>query len=230
MNKLSLALASAAIAAGASTFVTSAEAGRRGGGHHRLHFHLHQLHQLQQQRQAYHRDEDEGYVRRKKQVKVYSKPVAKPAEKPVAVAAVIKYADGQGRQFDLASKVWFDGKSQCWMGDKPFVFKTGAWFYGSARWIESSAGWGVASGEAPEQVSCEGIKAFDGKVQQAEAKPVAKPVVVKKVEAKPAKVEQAELQPADKTGKATTTSAAKATECKKYFPSVGEMVTVPCGE
>ena len=231
MNKLTLALATAAIAAGSSTFVTTAaEAGGRG-------FHMHQFlrqHYLNQQRHSYrsHDDDDDHYVRRKKKVTVYAKPVAKPVEKPVAKAvAVAKFADGEGRQFDLVSKVWFDGSNQCWMGDKPFVFKSGSWLYGNVRWTEANDSWRVASGDAPEQVSCEGIKAFEGKVQQAEAKPAAKPVVAKKAEPKPEKkIEQAELQPIEKTGKTATTSVPAAKECKKYFPSVGEMVPVPCSE
>jgi hypothetical protein len=229
MNKLTLALATAAIAAGSSTFVTTvAEAGGRG---FRMHHFLRQ-HHFNQQRHVYrHHDDDEGYVRRKKKVTIYAKPVAKPVEKPVAKVAVAKFADGEGRQFDLVSKVWFDGGNQCWMGDKAFVFKSGTWLYGNVRWIESNDSWRVASGDAPEQVSCEGIKAFEGKVQQAEAKPVVKPAVAKKAEPKPEKkIEQAELQPIEKTGKTATTSVPAAKECKKYFPSVGEMVSVPCSE
>jgi hypothetical protein len=220
MKKLTLALATTAIAAAASsTLVTTAEAGGRGG--HGFHFRLHQF-----ANQSAYRDEDDYYIRRRKKVVVKQvvKYVEKPAPKPAAVVA--RYVDGQGRQFDLTSKVWFDGKSQCWQGDKAFVFKSGAWSYGDARWIESSAGWGVSSGEVPQQVSCDGIKAFSAKIEQAQAKP-AKSVVEPKVE----KVEQAEVKPVEKPAKVATSStetAAKTSDCKKYFPSVGEMVSVPC--
>jgi len=222
MQKLTLALATTAIAAAASsTLVSTAEAGGRGG-----HFHF-RLHQFANQQSAY-RDEDDYYIRRRKKVVVKQvvKYVEKPAPKPAAVVA--KYVDGQGRQFDLTSKVWFDGKSQCWQGDKAFTFKNGAWSYGDARWIESSAGWGVSSGEVPQQVSCDGIKAFSAKIEQAQVKP-AKSVVEPKVE----KVEQAEVKPVEKPAKVATSStetAAKTSDCKKYFPSVGEMVSVPCAE
>ena len=88
----------------------------------------------------------------------------------------------------------------------------------------------MSSGEVPQQVSCDGIKAFSAKIEQAQAKP-AKSVVEPKVE----KVEQAELktQPVEKPAKVATTgreTTTKATECQKYFPSVGEMVSVPCAE
>ena len=220
MQKLTLALATTAIAAAASsTLVSTAEAGGRGG-----HFHF-RLHQFANQQSAY-RDEDSYYIRRKRKVVV--KQVVKYVEKPAPAA---KYSDAQGRQFDPTSKVWFDGKSQCWSGDKPFAFKSGSWFFGDARWVETSSGWGVSTGGLPQQVSCDGIKAFSTKIEQAEAKP-AKSTVEPKVE----KVEQAELktEPVQKPVARVVTSnpdtPVKVSECKKYFPSVGEMVSVPCTE
>jgi hypothetical protein len=219
-KKLTLALAATAIAATSSTFITtSAEAGGRGG--HRFHFRLHQFHQ---QQHAY-RSEESYVVRRKR--KVIVKQVVKYVEKP-APAATVKYSDAQGRQFDSTSKVWFDGKGQCWSGDKAFAFKSGSWFYGDARWVETSSGWGVSTGGLPQQVSCDGIKAFSAKIEQANARPA-------KTVAEP-KVEQAELktEPVQKPVARVVTSnpdtPAKASECKKYFPSVGEMVSVPCTE
>jgi hypothetical protein len=227
MKPITLALATTAIAIASSTYVSSAYAGGRGHG---LHMHLMQL-QHMQARKIY-RDDDDHYVRRKRVVitKPAKQVVEKPAPKPVAQ---VRYIDGEGRQFDQVSKVWFDGEGQCWKGDQAFSFKSGSWFYGNARWIETSAGWGVSSGTAPEMVSCDGIKAFEAKLKTPEAKPVAR------VETKPApkveKIEKAEVaqtetQP-EKTGKAVITTpatTAKAGECKKYFPSVGEMVSVPC--
>ena len=219
-KKLTLALAATAIAATSSTFITTtAEAGGRGG--HRFHFRLHQFHQ---QQHAY-RSEESYVVRRKRKVVV--KQVVKYVEKP-APAPTVKYSDAQGRQFDSTSKVWFDGKGQCWSGDKAFAFKSGSWFYGDARWVETSSGWGVSTGGLPQQVSCDGIKAFSAKIEQANAKPA-------KTVAEP-KVEQAELktEPVQKPVARVVTSnpdtPAKASECKKYFPSVGEMVSVPCTE
>jgi hypothetical protein len=231
MNKLSLALATTAIAATSSAFISTAQAGGRG-----VHFHLFQM---QLQRQAYQAQEEEAYIRHRRalqahrQIKQYKqvKQVEKPAEKAPVIA---RYIDGKGRQFDLVSKVWFDGSNRCWMGDKPFVFKAGSWFYGDAKWIEADDSWRAASGQAPEQVSCDGIKAFAGKLQNGEIKQVA----VEKVEPKKVepKVEKAEVKPVEKnvatttTTATTTTATAKAAECKKYFPSVGEMVSVPCNQ
>jgi hypothetical protein len=214
-KKLTLALAGTAIAAASSTFITStAEAGGRGG--HRFHF--------RSVPTIVYSAPSESYTPRRR-TRVIVKQVTKYVEKPAPAA---KNSDAQGRQFDPTSKVWFDGKTQCWSGDKPFAFKSGSWFYGDARWIESSAGWGVSSGEVPQQVSCDGIKAFSAKIEQAQAKP-AKSVVEPKVE----KVEQAEVKPVEKPAKVATSStetAAKTSDCKKYFPSVGEMVSVPCAE
>ena len=218
-KKLTLALAATAIAATSSTFVSTAEA----GGGHRFHF---RLHQFALQQRAYRSEED--YVVRRKKRKVIVKQVVKYVEKPAPAA---KYSDALGRQFDPASKVWFDGKGQCWSGDKPFALKSGSWFYGDARWVETTSGWGVSNGNLPQQVSCDGIKAFSTKIEQAEAKP-AKTVVEPKVE----KVEQAELKtepvqkPVARVATSNPDTPAKASECKKYFPSVGEMVSVPCTE
>jgi hypothetical protein len=230
MNKqLTLALAATAIAAASSTFIsTTAEAGGRGG--HRFHFRLHQFHM---QQHAYR--SEESYVVRRKKPKVVVKQVVKYVEKPAAAA---KLSDAQGRQFDPTSKVWFDGKGQCWSGDKSFSFKSGSWFYGDARWVETTSGWGVSTGGLPQQVTCDGIKAFSSKIEQAEAKPaktVAEPKV-EKSEPKAEKVEQAELKsepvqkPVARVVTSSTDTPAKASDCKKYFPSVGEMVSVPCTE
>jgi hypothetical protein len=76
-------------------------------------------------------------------------------------------------------------------------------------------------------VSCNGIKAFSAKIEQAQAKPV---------ESKPEKVAEVvepKTETVEKPAKVATSNTevtAKASECKKYFPSVGEMVSVPCTE
>jgi hypothetical protein len=213
MNKsLSLALAATAVAATSSAFVSTAEAGGRGG----FRFHFHSV-------PTVYSAPSESYTPRRK-TRVIVKQVTKYVEKPAPAA---KTADAQGRQFDPVSKTWFDGKGQCWSGDKPFAFKTGSWFYGDARWVETSSGWGVSTGGLPQQVSCDGIKAFSAKIEQAQAKPI---------EAKPAKVAEAsepKTEAVEKPAKVATSSTdtpAKTSECKKYFPSVGEMVSVPCSE
>ena len=82
----------------------------------------------------------------------------------------VKFADGFGRQFDPASKVWFDGKSQCWFGKEQFTFKDGDWFYGAKEWAEFKGAWKVASGGSPELVSCESVPSFAAKATSIAAK------------------------------------------------------------
>ena len=225
MKKLTLALATTAIAAAASsTLVSTAEAGGRGG--HHLHF---RLHQFALQQRAY-RDEEDYYIRRKRKVVV--KQVVKYVEKPAAKPAVVvaKYVDGQGRQFDLTSKVWFDGKGQCWQGDKAFTFKNGAWSYGDARWIEVERRLGrvVRRGAAAGQ-----LRRHQGVRGQDRAGPgQARPKSVVDAEGREDRAggsEAASKKPA-KVATSTTETTAKTSDCKKYFPSVGEMVSVPCAE
>jgi hypothetical protein len=238
MNKIALALASTAIAAAASsTLITSAEAGGRGGhGGHRFHFRFHSFPSYT----PTYRDED-TYVRRKPKVVV--KYITKSAPKQTAAkatpAASAKTEDSQGRMFDGVTKTWFDGKGQCWKGDKAFAYRSGSWFYGNARWVETSSGWGVSTGALPSQVSCDGIQAFSGRIQQAQPNTTVAPAQPKTAQTQ-APVEPPVAQVA--TAPATTTAPepqanttppaapANARECKKYFPSVGEMVTVPCTE
>ena len=195
-KKLTLALAATAIAATSSTFITTAEAGGRGG--HRFHFRLHQFHQ---QQHAY-RSEESYVVRRKRKVVV--KQVVKYVEKPApARRLVAKYSDGQGRQFDPPARCGSTARASAGRATRRSSFKSGSWFYGDARWIETSSGWGVSTGGLPQQVSCDGIKAFSAKIEQAKAKP-AKTVVEPKVE----KVEQAELktEPVAEAGAKVVTS------------------------
>ena len=178
-KKLTLALAATAIAATSSTFITTtpkrAVAAATGSTSGCISSTSSSMPTAARSRMSF-----------AASAKVIVKQVVKYVEKPAPAA---KYSDAQGRQFDPTSKVWFDGKSQCWSGDKPFAFKSGSWFYGDARWVETSSGWGVSTGGLPQQVSCDGIKAFSAKIEQAEAKP-AKTVAEPKVE----KVEQAELK------------------------------------
>ena len=62
------------------------------------------------------------------------KVVRKPAAQPQPKVAVIRYADGMGRVYDVASKAWHDGQNHCWSGKLGWTFKNGAWSYGSYRW------------------------------------------------------------------------------------------------
>jgi hypothetical protein len=143
--------------------------------------------------------------------------VYRHVERPVEVA-IVTYSDGQGRQFDLASKVWFDGKSQCWSGKQAFAFKGGSWFYGNTPWQPAGGTWQTTAADAPSPVACDTVDAFAAKLRPVAAK---QPVVPKVDKVEPTKV-------------GSLTSAVdtkiKTAECKKYFPSVGEMVAVPCSE
>jgi hypothetical protein len=148
--------------------------------------------------------------------------------KPVIVPAgpVVKYADGKGRVYDVGSKVWCDGNKHCWTGDLAWTFKDGTWFYGTSRWYEVGGVWKTDAANGPMVVDCETIPAF------ATLKPTTEQAVARK------EIDNEGGQPKDapaakapiKTVETSQTGAiaAKPTECKKYFASVGGMVTVPC--
>jgi hypothetical protein len=166
-----------------------------------------------------------------------SKPVT--SEKVIAVqkvAPLVRFADGLGRQFDAASNVWFDGNGQCWSGRKPFTFKGGDWFYGAKEWAEENGVWEVESGSAPELVSCESVPSFAAKAAAIAAKAAAQKAESPgkgatrqpaPVTPGPAKIKTAEGDPAVAVQKPVTPASA---ECRKYFASIGQMLTVPCGE
>jgi hypothetical protein len=153
------------------------------------------------------------------------------------VVPQVKFADGFGRQFDPASKVWFDGKSQCWFGKEQFTFKDGDWFYGAKEWAEFKGAWKVASGGSPELVSCESVPSFAAKATSIAAKAAAQKAEnadkgatrqPAPVTPSPAKIKTAEGETAVTAQKPVTPAASA--ECKKYFPSIGQMLSVPCAE
>ena len=162
-------------------------------------------------------------------------------EKVAKVVPLVRFADGEGRQFDSASKVWFDGKSQCWSGKEQFTFKNGDWSYGKTEWAESNGAWKVASGDAPELVSCESVPSFsakanafatktaaaqNSKLERADKGATSQPAPTSRPG--PAKIKTAEGDTAAIAQKPVTPAASA--ECKKYFPSVGQMISVPCTE
>jgi len=210
MTKLPLALAAlAVVVASPVALSTSADAGGR--GHFRFH-HFHFSPPLPVP--------EPTYVRRRPRV---VKPVAASTRAPV-----VKYADGEGRQYDRISKTWFDGTDSCWKGSKGFAYRSGSWFYGTARWVQTSSGWGVSSGDLPERVDCAGVKAFAGKFKPTTAAATSplsespKPDVVKQTSAR-----TVAPTPVAAETKAPDTTA-NASDCKKYLPSLGETVSVPC--
>jgi hypothetical protein len=130
---------------------------------------------------------------------------------------LVRFADSEGRRYSPSSKVWFDGRSSCWSGKEAFTFKKGAWHYGDAVWAQSGAAWSAAEGAQPELVSCDSDPAF----------------------ASHAKEYAATATTGSATGTAATVTATPRAEpqkagakagCKKYFASVGQMLTVPCGD
>jgi hypothetical protein len=214
MTKIPLALATLAIATASTiALTTAADAGRGHRGHFRFHHHFHAP-------IFRHHEPAPVYV--------YRKPkVVKPAA-AASSSVPVKYADGEGRQFDRASKTWFDGVNGCWKGGKTFAYRGGAWFYGNARWVQTSNGWGVSSGDLPDQVDCAEVKAFAGKIKPvstgSEAPAAEAPKPAAAIEA-PARA--AERQPELAQPKAPEATA-NASDCKKYLPSLGETVSVPC--
>jgi hypothetical protein len=225
MNKLILAAATAAtvFGGGSTVFAPEAEAGMRigfGFRHHvfRPHFHTPPTYYRAQ-------DEEKLYIQRRKALRSKAQPEKK------AVPALVKFADGTGRQFDPASNVWFDGKSQCFSGKQQFTFKSNAWFYGGSKWTETNGIWRTTSAEAPELVSCESVPAFAAKANAFNSKMASQGDTSKGASEQPKT--PAAPAPKIKTAEGTGSlerSAPTQTECKKYFPSIGQMLVVPCGE
>lgn len=167
---------------------------------------------------------------------------AAPEQVVKKIVPLVKFADGEGRQFDPTSQVWFDGESQCWSGTKQFTFKDGDWFYGKKVWLESKDSWKVSSGDSPELVSCESVPSFAAKAKALTAKMAAPSGKIEKAEnadkgvtsqpspatPSPSKIKTAESDASAVTLKSATAPASA--ECKKYFASVGQMITVPCTE
>jgi hypothetical protein len=186
----------------------------------------------------------ERHYTRERHIERPSKPyVAQPEKAPPVAQAVVKYADGRGRQYDLASKVWFDGKSQCFTGKQAWTFKSGAWFYGSARWYEVDGSWRSNAADAPVAVDCRSAPVFAARIKPApEQKSTAKKIVeyTESLGNEPAEASEESVTPPTKTvEKAAPEQRANlalqpdgtpnnAPECKKYFASVGEMLPVPC--
>ena len=164
-------------------------------------------------------------------------PIYKPEEvaakraKPLIVSTspIVRYADGKGHVYDVASKTWCDGNKHCWSGKLAWTFKDGTWFYGTARWYEVNGVWKTDAADGPVAVDCETIPVF------ASLKPTTEQVARREIDneggrpkdapAAAAPIKTVETSPASPQ---PGVAAAKPTDCKKYFPSVGGMVSVPC--
>jgi hypothetical protein len=131
------------------------------------------------------------------------------------VDTLVRFAGPEGRSYHPSSKVWFDGKSSCWSGKEAFTFKKGVWHYGGAVWAQSGAAWSAAEGAQPELVSCDSDPAFAAHAREYAATATTSSTAGTTVTATSAPEPQ---------------KAGIKTGCKKYFPSVGQMLTVPCGD
>jgi hypothetical protein len=223
MNKTTILAACAALAAVMSTApVVHAKGG--GGGHHsgggggmkfssgssQHHYHFRAFRRDTIAAPSY--NAEESRVRR-------IKPAAAPADK----APVVKYADGKGRVYDPGSKAWCDGNKNCWTGPLAWTFKDGNWFYGSSRWYEADGTWRTDATEAPRAVDCETIPAF------ATLKPTTELEVARReTENSGVAKEAGTAASPTKAGTAPVSTATKPGDCKRYFPSIGGMVSVPC--
>jgi hypothetical protein len=211
MNRHVVVLGAAALAASAMSLAapTSAEAKKGflfgGGGHHH--------HQPRWYRRPIYVTPvyTETYT-----VKKRAQPAPAPQKK-----IVVTYADGKGRVFDPTSKVWHDGDNHCWSGQLPWTFKGGSWFYGSHRWSQSGGVWRTSAPEAPFTVDCQSVPAFAAKLApDSSGSGGAKEFG--------GHASEAPVKTADKQEAEPGNTAPAATECKKYFPNVGEMLPVPC--
>jgi hypothetical protein len=225
MNKLMIAAATA-LCATATMFAHSAEAGMRFGGGFRFHHFHFRPHFAPPAHHHYRAPVEHERVYRSRRAK--SKP--EPTKVPL-----VKFADGTGRQYDPASKVWFDGETQCYSGKEAFTFKNGAWFYGKSRWTQSDNAWVSSADAQPELVSCESVPSFAAKANAFALKTAAqsdKAETPKTTADQPIKAPAPKIKTAEGTSGAASLKPAPAPEavCKKYFPSVGQMLPVPCGE
>jgi len=159
---------------------------------------------------------------------VYTETYRATRSKPVSEVA---FADGTGRQYDPATKVWFDGKDACWTGKQKWAFKRGEWFYGSKRWYEAGGTWQTDVDGEPVPVDCKASPQFAAKVKTGPGqKTIAKrgneysEARGNAVESGEAPTKTAVKPPSEEPAK----TAPQTRECRKYFPAVGEMLAVPC--
>lgn len=207
----SMAIFAAATAVAAALWAPVAEArgggGNRGGGSGmRMGHHNHHHHHFRFRRDSF---ASPVYKAPEKLVKP-AKLVAPPQ------APLVKSADGKGRVYDPTAKAWCDGSNHCWTGKYAWTFKDGAWFYGSYRWSEVKGVWSTNAPEAPTAVDCDTVPAFAA----------VKPTTAQESVRRDPGGTYASQTPAP--AKAAAGGPAKAGECKKYFPSVGELLPVPC--
>jgi hypothetical protein len=218
----SLAVVAVAALAAAAMWVPAAQA-KGGGGHHSgggggstmkfssapsQHHHNHF---------RFRRDSSVVTVYKADETQLKRAKVATPP-----AASLVKYADGKGRVYDLASKTWCDGNSHCWSGKYAWTFKDGAWFYGTSRWYEADGNWRTDAAEAPAAVDCETVPAF------AAIKPTTTEELARKEAGDTGGGQSSTVSRAPTKTVEQADPAKSPAECRKYFPSVGETLPVPC--
>ena len=80
---------------------------------------------------------------------------------------VVAYADGGGREYDPASRAWFDGDGDCWRGAEPFTLQHGTWYYAGRPWQPVDGLWQTDATPAPARVDCRRIAKFRAKLSPA---------------------------------------------------------------
>jgi hypothetical protein len=213
MSRALAVVGSAVLAAALSASVTPAMAGKGKGG---LHIGI----GIGKPHAHHHRHRRVIYLPPAQPRKVVATPVVKER------IVVVRYEDGAGRVYDVASKVWFDGASSCWSGKQAWTFKNNAWFYGSHSWSQAGGTWTTNAPEAPATVDCASVPAFASK---------SAPTTISQSGAVPELIGQLDDSPVfapklaePKVAGPTESPVSQAGDCKKYVPGVGEMVTVPC--
>lgn len=211
MSKALVIVGSAVMAAALSISMTPAHAGKK-GGKGGIHIHIGG-------------GKHHGFRPRRREV-FYTPPQPRKVVTPVVRerVVVVRYEDGAGRAYDVASKVWHDGQTRCWSGKLAWTFKSNAWSYGSYSWSQAGGTWISNAPEAPAEVDCASVPAFASK---------AAPTVSQAGGGQPEMMGNPEESPALKpvTPKVAGPAdgvAGPAGDCRKYVASLGEMVTVPC--
>lgn len=148
---------------------------------------------------------------------------ARPAPVAPPVASTVRYADNMGRIYDSPSGIWHDGQNNCWAGKAPWSFKNGSWFYGNDRWYPSNGAWVTNASEPPSPIDCKASPAFATKTAE-QKEPGGYADQGEPADPSRAPVASAKVEPV----KAQTTTTASEGTCRKYFPNLGESLSVPC--
>jgi hypothetical protein len=166
----------------------------------------------------------------------YTQPQPYKAARPTPVPAApqatgtVRYADNMGRVYDPASGLWHDGQNRCWGGKYQWTFKNGTWLYGSHSWFPASGSWQTNAPEPPSPIDCRSSPAFASSSGGAPGQKEVGGYADQGEPAEPRAVHSSAPTPA-KTADKAEPAAPRATAdgtCKKYLPSVGQMVAVPC--